>query len=152
MTVMSHRRSTKMYAKNTLIEIGPGFWNVRSDFKVLANTVNIGTHMSIVQLRNGNFVILDTVELNQHLKEQIDRLTDNGNLIEGVIGVHPSHTRSFLNFYRAYPHAAYYGTPKHLRTLSDIPWLGCLDDCNVRKQWEPDIEMRVTAGKSGCSS
>ena len=144
--------SRRVTAKNTLIEIGPGFWNVRSDFKVLANMINIGTHMSIVQLSNGNFVILDTVELDTHLKQQIDTLTENGNLIEGVIGTHPAHTRSFQNFYTTYPQAAYYGTPKHLRILPDIPWLGCLDDCNIRKKWEPDLEMRITAGNKYSSS
>ncbi|CAF1683253.1 unnamed protein product, partial [Adineta ricciae] len=93
-----------------------------------------------------NFVIFDTVALDDHLKEQINRLTDNGNRIEGVIGTHSFHTRSFLDFYQTYPQAAYYGTPRHLRQLPEIPWLGSLDNCNVRQKWEPDVEMRITAG------
>ena len=109
--------------------------------------IDIGTQMSIAQLSNGNFVVFDTVELNDHLRKQINQLTHNGDLIEGVIGAHPYHTQSFLAFYQTYPQTAYYGTPRHLRKLPQIPWLGSLDDCNVRQKWESDVEMRVTAGK-----
>jgi hypothetical protein len=143
---MSSKKYSKHHKKNELHEIGPGFWNVRSDFKLLAKTINIGTHMSIAKLSDGNFVVFDTVELNNHLRKQIDQLTDNGNLIEGVIGIHPHHTQSFLAFYQTYPQAAYYGTPRHLQQLPQIPWLGSLDDCNVRQKWEPDVYMRLTAG------
>ena len=144
---MSSNKYIISHQKNELHEIGPGFWNIRGHFKVFVKMIDIGTQMSIVQLSNGNFVIFDTVELNDQLREQINQLTGNGDLIEGVIGIHPSHTQSFLTFYQAYPQAAYYGTPKHLRLLPQIPWLGSLDDCNVRRKWEPDVEMRVTAGK-----
>jgi hypothetical protein len=120
--------------------------NVRGHFRVFAKMVDIGTQMSIAQMSNGNFVVFDTVELNNHLRNQINQLTDNGDLIEGVIGTHPSHTQSFLTFYQTYPQAAYYGTPRHLRVLPQIPWLGSLEDCNVRRKWEPDVEMRISAG------
>ncbi len=143
---MASNKKPISHKKNVLHEIGPGFWNIRGHFK-LAKMADIGTQMSIVQLSDGNFVVLDTVELTDHLKEEIDKLTNNGDLIEGVIGVHPFHTRSFMSFYKAYPQAAYYGTPRHLRQLPEIPWLGSLDDCNVRQKWEPDVEMRVSAGE-----
>ena len=133
--------------KNKLYEIGPGFWNVRGHFRIFARMIDIGTQMSIAQLANGNFLVIDTVELDGHLRMQIDQLTANGELIEGVIGTHPAHIQSFQAFYEAYPQAAYYGTPRHLHVLSQIPWLGSVDDCNVRRKWEPDIEMRIPAGK-----
>jgi hypothetical protein len=144
---MSTNKHATSHKKNELYEIGPGFWNVRSSFKLFAKMVDIVTQMSIIRLSDGNFVVFDTVELNDHLIGQINRLTDNGNLIEGVVGTHPFHTRSFLAFYRAYPQAAYYGTPRHLRQLPQIPWLGSLGDCNVRQKWEPDVEMRIPAGE-----
>ena len=144
---MSLNKRSKRRNKNELYEIGPGFWNVRGHFKMFAKMIDIGTQMSIIQLNHGNFVVFDTVELDGHLKEQIDRLTNDGDLIEGVVGIHPFHTRFFLSFYKAYPQAAYYGTPRHLRILPEIPWLGSLDDCNIRQKWEPDIEMRISAGK-----
>ncbi|CAF1453995.1 unnamed protein product [Adineta steineri] len=143
---MSSNKHSKHQKKNELCEIGPGFWNIRGRFKMFCQKVDIGTQMSIIQLSNGNFVVFDTIELDDHLKKQIDKLTNNGDLIEGVIGTHPFHTRSFLSFYKAYPQIAYYGTPRHLRQMPQIPWLGDLQDCNVRQKWEPDVEMRITAG------
>ena len=144
---MSLNKHSKNDKKNELYKIGPGFWNVRGHFKMFAQKIDIGTQMSIVQLSDGNFVVFDTVELDDHLKRQIDQLTNNGDLIEGVIGTHPFHTRSFLSFYQAYPQVAYYGTPRHLCQIPQIPWLGSLEDYNVRQKWEPDVQMRIPAGE-----
>lgn len=143
---MSSNKYSVGHQKNELYEIGPGFWNVRGHFRILVKMIDIGTQMSIAQLANGNFVVFGAVELDAHLRQQIDQLTDNGNLIEGVVATHPFHTRFFLRFYQTYSQAAYYGTPRHLHVLPQIPWLGSVDDCNVRHKWEPDIEMRIPAG------
>ena len=131
--------------KNELYSIGPGFRNVRGRFKIL-KLIDIETQMSIIQLRNGKFLVIDTVEMNDRLRQEIDHLTNNGENIEAVIATHPFHTLAFPAFYQLYPKAAYYGTPRHLRRLTEIPWAGNLDDCNVRKKWEPDVEMRIPAG------
>jgi len=131
--------------KNELYSIGPGFRNVRGRFKIL-KVIDIETQMSIIQLSNGKFLVIDTVELDDRLRQEINHLTNNGENIEAVIATHPFHTLSFPAFYQLYPKAAYYGTPRHLRRLTEIPWAGNLDDCNVRKKWEPDVEMRIPAG------
>ncbi|CAF3700073.1 unnamed protein product [Rotaria socialis] len=131
--------------KNKLYLLGPRFWHVRGHFKVL-KVVDIEAQMSIVQLSNGKFLIIDTINMNDRLRQEIDNLTSNGDNIEAVIGVHPFHTLSFPSFYQAYPKAAYYGTPRHLRRLTGISWAGDLNDSSVRKQWEPDVEMRIPAG------
>ncbi|CAF1236831.1 unnamed protein product [Adineta ricciae] len=131
--------------KNELYPIGSGFWNVRGRFKIF-KVVDIETQMSIIQLRNGRFLVIDTVEMTDRLRQEIDQLTNNGEKIEAVIATHPFHTLSIPAFYQLYPKAAYYGTPRHLRRLTDIPWKGDLDDCNIRKKWEPDVEMRIPAG------
>ena len=133
--------------KNELYRIGPGFWNVRSRFKVLAKLFDIETQMSFIQLQNGNFLVIDTVGLDDHLRQEINHLTDNGNKIEAVLGTHPFHTLSFVEFYQTYPNAAYYGTPRHLRRLTQIPWAGNLNDCKTRAKWEPDVELRIPAGQ-----
>lgn len=133
--------------KNELYEIGPGFWNVRGRFKIL-KIIDIETQMSIIQLRNGKFLVIDTVEMNDRLRQEIDQLTHRGEKIEAVIATHPFHTLAFPAFYQLYPKPAYYGTPRHLRRLTDIPWKGNLDDCEVRKKWEPEVEMRIPAGCS----
>jgi len=126
--------------------IAPGFWNVRTSFK-LFKIIDIGTHMSVIQLRNGNFLVVDTVEMNDKLKKELDDLTNNGTKIEAVIAVHPFHTLAFPAFYKLYPEAKYYGTPRHLRNLKDINWSGQLDDNKeILSKWEPEVELRIPAG------
>lgn len=129
-----------------LHQIGPGFWNVRTSFKVF-KIIDIGTHMSVIQLRNGNFLVIDTVEMNDQLKKELDDLTNNGTKIEAVVGVHPFHTLAFPGFYKLYPNAKYYGTPRHLRNLKDIKWTGELDNNKESlSRWEPEVELRIPAG------
>jgi len=126
--------------------IAPGFWNVRAPFK-LFKIIDIGTHMSVIQLRNGNFLVVDTVEMNDQLKKELDDLTNNGTKIEAVVAVHPFHTLAFPGFYKLYPNAKYYGTPRHLRNLKDIKWEGQLDNNKESlSKWEPEVELRIPAG------
>jgi hypothetical protein len=72
-----------------LVEIGPGFYNIRSSFKLLCGLVDLGTHMSVAKLENGNFVVIDTVNLTTEQKQEFDTLTNNGTLIEAVLATHP---------------------------------------------------------------
>ena len=133
--------------KNELFEIGNNFWNIRVNFKMFAGLVDLGSQMSLIRLNNGNFLVIDTVLLTQQTRAEIDRLTENGTKIEAVIGVHPFHTLAFPAFYEAYPKTQYYGTPRHLRRLTQIPWVGSLEDSNVREKWAPEVEMKIPAGK-----
>ncbi|KAL0483816.1 hypothetical protein AKO1_014030 [Acrasis kona] len=127
------------------VEVGPNFWNIRADFNVLY-VVNIYTQMSIIKLPNGKFLLIDTVDLTEGLKAQIDKLTNNGSDIEAIVGVHPFHTMYFQKFYDAYPNAEYYGTPRHVRVQTKIPWKGDLTNCAVQTKWAPDVEFRIPEG------
>lgn len=64
-----------------LRRIGDGFWNVRGSFYLL-HLVDLGNHMSLVRLSNGRFVCIDALAPTPPLKQEIDRLTQNGELIE----------------------------------------------------------------------
>jgi len=129
---------------NQTIPIGPGFWNIRSSFVI--DDIDIGTHMSIIQLKSGKFVIVDTVQLNPELQNEINNLTHNGTLMEAVIATHPFHTTYFPAFYEAYPKAPFYGTPRHLKIEPQIPWAGSMYDCANRQRWLPEIHMRIARG------
>lgn len=133
--------------KNKLHLIGPKFWHIRGHFRTF-KLIDIETQMSIIELSNGKFLIIDTINMSNRLRQEINNLTDNGDNIEAVIGAHPFHTLSFEAFYRAFPKAAYFGTPRHLRRLPNIPWAGDLNDRRIRKKWEPDVEMRIPDGIS----
>ena len=134
--------------RNELRQIGPGFWNVRGRFKILAKLIDIETHMSFIKLHNGNFLVIGTIELDDELRQEINHLTENGKKIEAVLGIHPFHTLAFPAFYQSYPNAMYYGTPRHLRRLTQIPWIASLDDCQMRRKWEPEVQLRIPSGLS----
>ena len=124
-----------------------GFYNIRSSFKVVGGLVDIGTHMSLIKLESGKFLVVDTVELTPSVKCSIDSLTNNGELIDSVIGTHPFHTIYFSPFYKVYPNAKYYGTPRHLRNNKTIPWVSNIDNPEVMKQWESNgVYLRIPAG------
>ncbi|KAJ3192790.1 hypothetical protein HK101_005964 [Irineochytrium annulatum] len=127
-------------------EITPGFFNLRTSFTRLMGMLDIGTHMSFLKLNSGKFLVIDTVELNDQSKAEVDRITDNGKLIEAVVATHPYHTLYFPAFYKLYPDAKYYGTPRHLKVQPEIPWAGDVNEESVRKLWEPEIEMRIPEG------
>jgi hypothetical protein len=124
-------------------ETVPGFFNVRAHFTV-AHLIDVGSHMSLIKRPDGKFIVIDTVPLENGLKEEIDALTRDGKDIEAVIATHPFHTLAFPGFYKEYPNAKYYGTPRHLRRLVDIPWAGDITE-NLTK-FEPDIQLRIPAG------
>jgi hypothetical protein len=126
------------------VKIGPGFWNVRSSFMI--DGFDIGTQMSLIQLKNGKFLIIDTVAIDAPLKNAIDTLTGNGTLMEAVLASHPFHTTYFPSFYKLYPKVPYYGTPRHIRIQPQIPWKGSLWDCATRQQWLPEVHMRIARG------
>jgi hypothetical protein len=58
----------------------------------LAGIINIGTHVSIVRLRTGRFVFLDSYPLNGEGRDQLLGLTKGGALVEAVFNLHPFHT------------------------------------------------------------
>jgi len=126
--------------------VGNGFYSIRAHFKVMAGILDIGTHMSILKLSNQKFLVVDAVSLTPQMKQEIDELTNKGTDIEAVIATHPFHTLAFRSFYKEYPNAPYYGTPRHLKTIPEIPWVGSIYDCDVRNKWNPDVEMRIPAG------
>jgi len=130
---------------NVPIKIGPNFWNVRGDFKVLY-VVNIHTQMSVIKLQSGKFLLIDTIDLTDDLKSALDRMTNNGALIEAIVGTHPFHTTYFKKFYDAYPSAPFYGTPRHLRMIQDVQWKGDLLDEKIRNKWAPEVEIRIPDG------
>jgi len=140
----------KQYSpKVNLVPIGQNFWNIRASFKFMGGLVDIGTHMSIIKLSTGKYLIFDTVPMNDDLKLELDALVGEiggGNRIEGVVATHPFHTLAFPAFHKAFPNVPYYGTPRHIKKLPDIPWAGDVNDIAIRKKWEPDVYMRIPDG------
>jgi len=135
-----------MESSGSVLEtVADGFWNIRGSFKIFS-VVELGTHMSVAKLSNGNYLLIDAVAINPEIKAAIDKLTENGTKIEAVVTTHPYHTLAIAGFYDAYPKVPWYGCPRHLNRFPQIPWAGSLSECSVRDKWSPDIEIRVPAG------
>lgn len=132
--------------QRALVEIGPGFWNIRGSYKILVGLIELGTHMSIAQLPNGKFLIIDAIPLTPQIKSEIDQLTENGAKIEAVLTTHPFHTLAIPGLFSNYPNPPYYGCPRHIKRFPEIQWAGDLNDCKVRSKWNPDVDIRVPHG------
>ena len=74
-----------------LIQIADGFWNIRGSFKI-AGLIDVGTQMSLVQLRSGDFVLLDSYALSGEVERQVRALTDGGRAVRAILNLHPFHT------------------------------------------------------------
>ncbi|MEM7182001.1 MAG: hypothetical protein AAF518_13875 [Spirochaetota bacterium] len=106
---------------NEILAIDGGFWNIR-DFFYLNRFVDIKTHCSLVQRKNGNFVLLDACTLPPAIKEKVDQLTDGGKRLEAILHLHPFHTVHVENMHKIYPNAALYGTARHISRAPKLPW------------------------------
>jgi len=102
--------------------------------------------MSLAQLSNGKFLLLDGVPVKPEVVSEIKRLTSDGQDLEAVIHTHPFHTGAIVDLHKEFPQTPMYGCPRHLKMFSDLPWAGDLNDEVVRKKWEPEVEMRIPAG------
>lgn len=127
-----------------LHEVGAGFWNIRGAFHVFAGMINLGTHMSVCRRANGRFIIIDTIKLPPEALAELKELTNDGRNVDAVIATHPYHTLAFRDFYAHFSGIPYFGTPRHLRTIPDIPWAG--EVMANKALFEPDLDLRIPAG------
>jgi len=126
--------------------VGTNFYHATDS--LIIDGLDIGVQMNFVKLNSGRFLILDTINITDQqssLLDEINTLTNNGSLIEAVLGTHPFHTLFFPAFYKQFPMAKYYGTPRHLRVVKGVKWTGSLWDCKNRVLW-PEVRMRIARG------
>lgn len=145
--IVSHRKFEMEGQNQALVEIGPGFWNLRGSFTFAEGFEDLGTHMSLLQLASGKFLVVDACDISDKAKAEIDLLTENGRLMDAIVATHPYHTTYFPLFHRLYPEVKLYGTPRHLRHLPSLPWTDNVNNAAVRSIWESEgVFMRIPAG------
>jgi hypothetical protein len=121
------------------VEVGNGFYNLKTPF-VMYGVIDIGTQMSLLRLQSTDrFLVIDTCAMSSGAKEEFDRLTSNGTLIDAVIATHPFHTIYFEAFHAMYPTLKYYGTPRHIKTIPSITWTGDVSTEAVRSLWASEV-------------
>lgn len=108
-------------AQMNIIEVGDGFWNLRSPFK-LRGVLDIKTHASLVRRASGQYVLLDACALDPAQARWLNERTSNGTAIEAILHLHPFHSAFVRPFHERYPRAKLYGTTRHKSRFSDLPW------------------------------
>lgn len=129
-----------------LYQIGSNFYHIRGPLNMVCGCcLDIGTHMALIKLPSGKFLVIDTIDVTAEDKAEIDKLTNNGALIEAVIATHAFHTLFFPAFFKLYPNPEYYGTARHLKNQPAINWKG--DIMHNLSKWENDgIYIRCPDG------
>lgn len=129
-----------------LIKIAPDFWNIRGSFRI-GGVVNIGTHSSLVKRASGKYLLLDAYTLKGRVKRKILAETDNGAAIEAVLNLHPFHTIHCEAVHKLLPHAALYGTARHIEKWPDLPWQpDLLELPDTQAQFAEDLEFSIPDG------
>ena len=108
-------------ARDELIKIAEGFWNIRGSHKI-AGLLDVGTQSSLARLSTGRFVLLDAYTLEGKILEQVMGLTDNGEAIEAVLHLHPFHTIHVEAVAKLLPDALQYGTRRHVELAPEMRW------------------------------
>jgi len=132
-----------------LRQVTDDLYYIRGSFKILGGLFDFGAHMMLIRRKNGNFVMVSTCEVDKRTKKQVDALTDNGLLLEAVIGTHPFHTLSFPYWHKQYPKVPFYGTSRHLRNQPEIFEGRSIFDKKNQKLFAPELEFKVCGKNAG---
>jgi hypothetical protein len=133
-------------ATTDVIEVADGFWNIRGSFKV-GGVLDIGTHASLVRRASGAFVLLDACAFSEETRAWLDETTRGGELLEGVLHLHPFHTLHVRAAHALFPRAKLFGTARHHETLADLPWEALrTEDLELHRHFAEDFEFSVPRG------
>ena len=129
-----------------LIHISDDFWNIRGSFKI-AGIIDIGTQASLVRLKSGKFVFLDSYTLDGSVLREVDQLTNHGKNVAAVLNLHPFHTIHVKWMHEHYPKARHFGTARHLSKFRDLKWQGSrTEDIATQAKFAADFEFSVPRG------
>jgi hypothetical protein len=129
-----------------LLQISDDFWNIRGSFKI-AGVIDIGTQASLVRLKSGKFVFLDSYTLNRDLLDAVNELTSSGKDITAVLNLHPFHTLHVEWMHKQFPKARHYGTARHVSRFPALAWQkGLMEEKKTQAAFAADFEFSVPRG------
>lgn len=130
----------------TIHDLGHGFWNIRSVFR-LGGILDIGSQASLVRLRTGRFVILDSCGLSDAAQAHLLALTDGGHAVEAILNLHPFHTRHCADMAALFPDARLYGSVRHMRHHPDLPWeQQTVESPEIAARYAEDLDFSLPRG------
>ena len=129
-----------------IIQLSENFWNIRGSFKI-AGLIDIGTQASLVRLKSGKCVFLDSYTLSGKTLKEVNQLTRDGKDVVAVLNLHPFHTTHVAWMHEHYPKAKHYGTARHLEKFPDLSWQPtCTEDSETQTLFAKDFEFSVPTG------
>lgn len=129
-----------------VIQIADDFWNIRGSFKI-AGFIDIGTQASLVQLKSGKFVFLDSYTLDGPVLKKVNQLTNDGKDVVAVLNLHPFHTLHVPWMHEHFPDAKHYGTARHLSKFPELKWQsGRTEETKTQAKFAKDFEFSVPRG------
>ena len=135
-----------MARPSDVIEVGPGFWNLRGSFRI-GGLVDIGTQMSLVERAVGGYLLLDSCTLSDEGMDWLDQQTDGGAKLHAILHLHPFHTVHVRALHERYPGAALYGTARHRAQAPDLSWEALeTDDAALHRRFAGDLGFTVPRG------
>ena len=126
-----------------LVKISDNFWNVRGSYKV-AGLLDVGTQTSLVQLRSGDFVLLDAYRASGEAERELMALTDAGRAVRAIVHLHPFHTHYVRATAAQFPRAQLYGTSRHKKLAPELAWQTLQsDDPALHQQFADDLTFTI---------
>ena len=133
-------------AHSDIFQIADNFWNIRGSFKV-GFVIDIATQVSLVKLKNGKFVFLDSYTLTPEVRDEVNLLTDGGKKVAAILNLHPFHTVHVENMHAMFPNANLYGTSRHVARFPELPWQPQLtEESALHALFKQDFEFSVPQG------
>jgi hypothetical protein len=74
----------------SIIRVSDKFFNIRSKFVI--GPADLKTHASLLRRKNGKWLMLDSVKMENTVKLEVDSITRNGQDLEAVLNLMPFHT------------------------------------------------------------
>ena len=129
-----------------VLQVSDDFWNIRGSYKI-GGLVDVGTHLSLVRLASGKFVLLDCYTLTGEARRLVDDLTHGGEDLEAILNVHPFHTVHVRKVHEMYPGARLYGTARHLAKFPELPWADLrTEDPALHHFYSEDFDFSIPRG------
>ena len=131
---------------NNVIAVGEGLHNLRGKL-VVRGILPVGTQASLVRRKNGKYLLLDAIALDDETRQWIRSQTDGGNAIEAVLHLHPFHTIFVESFHEAFPKAKLYGTARHHKRAPGLKWEAeRTDEPALHEMFADDLDFMVPRG------
>ncbi len=131
---------------DNVIAVGDGFHNLRGKL-VVRGILPVGTQASLVRRKNGKYLLLDAIALDDETRQWVLAQTDGGQAIDAVLHLHPFHTIFVKAFHEAFPGAKLYGTTRHHKRAPGLKWEALrTDEAALHEMFADDLEFTVPRG------